>query len=344
MPTDQSRAVVLHGPGQIQVESVDALPVGPRDVALQVAISGICGTDLHYWDGWEFDAWFPEKPGPWVPGHEFTAVVLSVGASVDDLAPGDKVVIEPNLPCEDCPTCDQGLLNFCTDRSQLPRGGWADQLVLDRNNLVPLPDGTDIVTASLTEPLSCVLRGFDRVQITPGDTIFIAGAGPIGLLALQVAKQQQAGKTILSEPIAARRTVAAELGADHILDPSTEDIKAAIQDLTNGFGADLSIESAGANPAFAACLGGVRDAGTILVLSVGNPATTFSLRPFDFFAHELTIVGSNTRLHTFHRALEMIPTLGAEPIITHTFDLDNAEEAIKTAKSGQGAKVVFDLR
>ena len=80
------------------------------------------------------------------------------------------------------------------------------------------------------------------------------------------------------------------------------------------------------------------------MLSVGNPATTFSLRPFDLFAHELTIVGSNTRLHTFHRALEMIPTLGAEPIITHTFDLANAAEAIKTAKSGQGAKVVFDLR
>jgi threonine dehydrogenase-like Zn-dependent dehydrogenase len=344
MPRDQSRVAVLYGPGQIQVESVDPSPLGPSDVALKVAISGICGTDLHYWDGWEFDAWFPEKPGPWVPGHEFTAVVRSVGTSVDGLAPGDHVVIEPNLPCEDCPTCDRGLINFCPSRRQLPSGGWADQVVLDRHHIVPLPDGTDVVTASLTEPLSCVLRGFDRVQITPGDTIFVAGAGPIGLLALLVAKQQQAGTTVLSEPIAARRAVAAELGADHILNPTTDDVKAVLQDLTDGFGADLAIESAGANPAFAACLAGVRDTGTILVLSVGNPSTTFPLRPFDFFAHELTIVGSNTRVHTFHRALEMIPALGAEPIITHTFGLESAEQAIKTAKSGQGAKVVFDLR
>ena len=340
----KTRVAMLHGPGDIRIQPADIMPVGPNDVAIHVAISGICGTDLHYWDGWQFDAWFPEKPGPWVPGHEFTAVVQEVGSAVDDLTPGDPVVVEPGIPCDDCPSCERGRPNFCMNRLNLMRGGWADHVVINRRHITTLPPGTDLVVASLTEPLACVLRGYDRVAVAPGDTVFIAGSGPIGLLALQVAKSQLAGQTIVSEPNAVRRSVADQLGADCILDPTNDDVVSTVRDMTKGFGADLCIEAAGANTAFSSCLSTVRDAGTVLVLSVGNPATKFELRPFDLFAHELAIVGSNTRLHTFHRALELIPNLNAEPIITHTFDLDDAVEAINTAKSGAGAKVVFDFR
>ena len=344
MQAKQTRAAVLYGPGDLRLESRDVREPEAGEVVLQVAVSGICGTDLHYWDGWQFDSWFPERSDPWIPGHEFTATVQAVGPGVDDLKPGDGVAVEPNNSCEDCPECDRGMLNFCSNRMPMAWGAWSDVVIANRHHLTPMPAGADMRTASLAEPLACVVRGFDRVTVTPGDTVFIAGAGPIGLLALQVAKHQGAAQTIVSEPGETRRTLAATLGADLVLDPTVDDTVEAARSLTNGFGADIAIEAAGAGPAFQACLDTVRDSGTVLVISVGNPSEMFELRLYDFFARERKIVGSNTRVHTFERALDLIPEINVEPIITHTFDLDDAVEAVMTAKSGAGAKVVFDFR
>ena len=344
MQANQTRAAVLYGPGDLRVETRDVPPPGAGELVLQVAVSGICGTDLHYWDGWHFDSWFPERSEPWIPGHEFTAVVQAVGPGVHDLQPGDAVAVEPNNSCEDCPECDRGMLNFCSNRLPMAWGAWSDVVVATRHHVTPMPAGVDMRIASLTEPLACVVRGFDRVTVNPGDTVFVAGAGPIGLLALQVAKHQGAGQTIVSEPTQARRALAATLGADLVLGPTTDDVVEAARGLTQGYGADLTIEAAGAGPAFQSCLDAVRDSGTVLVISVGNPSERFELRLYDFFARERTIVGSNTRVHTFTRALELLSEIDVAPIITHTFDLNDAVEAVMTAKSGAGAKVVFDFR
>ena len=219
-------------------------------MVLQVAVSGICGTDLHYWDGWQFDSWFPERSEPWIPGHEFTAVVQAVGPGVNDLKPGDAVAVEPNNSCEDCPECDRGMLNFCSNRLPMAWGAWSDVVIANRHHVTPMPAGADMRTASLTEPLACVVRGFDRVTVNPGDTVLVAGAGPIGLLALQVAKHRGAGQTIVSEPGETRRKLAATMGADVVLDPTVDDVVDAARSLTQGFGADLTIEAAGAGPAF----------------------------------------------------------------------------------------------
>ena len=271
-------------------------------------------------------------------------MVQAVGPGVHDLKPGDGVAVEPNNSCEDCPECDRGMLNFCSNRLPMAWGAWSDVVVANRHHITPLPSGADMRTASLTEPLACVVRGFDRVTVNPGDTVFVAGAGPIGLLSLQVAKHQGAGQTIVSEPGEIRRKLAATLGADLVLDPRVDDVVDATRSLTQGYGADLTIEAAGAGPAFQSCLDAVRDSGTVLVISVGNPSERFELRLYDFFARERTIVGSNTRVRTFERALELLPEIDVEPIITHTFDLDDAVEAVMTAKSGAGAKVIFDFR
>ena len=344
MQANQTRAAVLYGPGDLRVETRDVPPPGYDEVVLQVAVSGICGTDLHYWDGWQFDAWFPDRSDPWIPGHEFTAVVQAVGPGIDDLAPGDRVAVEPNNSCEDCPECDRRMLNFCSNRMPMAWGAWSDVVIAKRHHITPLPAGADMRTSSLAEPLACVVHGFDRVTVSPGDTVFVAGAGPIGLLSLQVAKHQGAGQTIVSEPSQTRRRLAATLGADLVLDPTADDVVDATRSLTKGYGADLTIEAAGAGPAFQACLDAVRDSGTVLVISVGNPSERFELRLYDFFARERTIVGSNTRVRTFQRALDLLLELEVEPIITHTFDLDDAVEAVMTAKSGAGAKVIFDFR
>ncbi len=335
-------AAVLHGPRDLRIEQCATPPVGAGDVAVRVHVCGICGTDLHYWDGWEFDAWFPPHPDPWVPGHEFTGTVVAVGEGVQGLSTGARVVVEPATPCGECDVCERGYGNFCPRRRGLYRGGaWAEYVIVSHHNVVALPDGVDPVLASMSEPLGCVLRGFDRISTRAGDHVFIAGAGPIGLMALQVAKHMGAAHTIISEPHPSRRLIAQRLGADAILDPTREDVSGAVRDLTRGLGADLAIEAAGANPALQACLDNVRDSGTILVLSVGNPDTTFQLRPFDLFGRELRIVGSNTRLNTFKRALDLIPVLDLAPLATHHFPLADAVTAVRQAKSGDGGKIMI---
>ena len=134
--------------------------------------------------------------------------------------PGDGVAVEPNNSCEDCPECDRGMLNFCSNRLPMAWGAWSDVVVANRHHITPLPSGADMRTASLTEPLACVVRGFDRVTVNRRETRCSWPApGPIGLLSLQVAKHQGAGQTIVSEPGETRRKLAATLGADLVLDP-----------------------------------------------------------------------------------------------------------------------------
>ena len=342
MLPEKMTAAVLYGAGDLRIEHLAVPPVAADDVAVRVNVCGICGTDLHYWDGWQFDAWFPPHPNPWVAGHEFTGMVVAVGEAVEGLSEGEWVVVEPATPCGECAICKRGMGNFCLGRRQLSRGGaWAEYVVIDHRNVVALPDGADPTMASLSEPLGCVLRGFDRINTRAGDHVFIAGAGPIGLMALQVAKHMGAARTIVSEPHPSRRHIAEQLGADAIIDPTHENVAGAVRELTRGIGADLAIEAAGVNPALQACLDNVRDSGTVLVLSVGNPDTTFQLRPFDLFGHELRIVGSNTRLDTFQRALDLIPVLHLEPIVTHHFPLAETATAVRQAKAGDGGKIMI---
>ncbi len=344
LPTTMT-AAVLHGPGDLRIETRPVPTVEPNDVAVDVAFCGICGTDLHYWDGWTFDAWLQNYDQPWVPGHEFTGTVAAVGSAAPNLQVGDRVVVEPRTPCQACVPCRKGLTNFCRDmRGMRGSGAWAEYTVVDYRNVVPVPHGLDDRLVSLTEPLGCVLRGFDRIDIAAGDFVFVAGAGPIGLLAMQLAKHCGAARVLVSEPHPSRRDLVAELGADVILDPTTDDVPAAVRAATRGLGADICIEAAGANPAFQACIDSVRDSGTILVLSLANPTATFDLRPYDLFSHELRIVGSNTRLNTFQRALDLVPLLDLDPIVTEVLPLTQAVTGVRRAKAGEGGKIVLDCR
>ena len=162
---------------------------------------------------------------------------------------------------------------------------------------------------------------------------------------MQVAKHQGAGKTIVSEPGETRRKLAATMGADVVLDPTVDDVVDAARSLTQGYGADLTIEAAGAGPAFQSCLDAVRDSGTVLVISVGNPSERFELRLYDFFARERTIVGSNTRVtHLRAGPGSTARNQRGSDHHAHLRPGRRGGEAVMTAKSGAGAKVVFDFR
>ena len=287
---------------------------------------------------------------PFVPGKAPAGVVEAVGDGVDRFKVGDRVL------------------------AMAEEGGYAEQVTVAADQCYGLPDSMPYAAAAamalVYDTAWVALR--DRVRVREGEVALILGAsGGVGYAALQlahamgvrtlagIARPEKAEFVLdtgaeavidLSVPDlreALRRQVYEAnggKGADVILDPTTDDVPAAVRDATRGLGADICIEAAGVNPAFQACIDSVRDSGTILVLSLANPEATFDLKPYDLFSHELRIVGSNTRLNTFQRALDLVPLLDLEPIVTEVLPLTEAVHGVRRAKAGKGGKIVLDCR
>jgi len=195
--------------------------------------------------------------------------------------------------------------------------------------------------AALTEPLGCSLRAVERSEVEPGDNVFIAGGGSIGLMIARLCRQMGAAKIFVSEPQEARRRLAEQLGADRGIDPRTQDVKEIISTETEGVGPDICFEAAGLPETARDCVDIVRRGGMVALMGVANPDVRLELSQFDFFAKELTIKGSFLLVNTFPRCLDLMGSLGLDPLITHTFPLEEAQAAVETAKSGEGTKVML---
>lgn len=228
----------------------------PGEAVVDPLYSGLCGTDVHLFrEGMMLDT----DDLPMVLGHEFVGRVLDANAAVTAggraLRAGDLVAVEPVLPCGKCHFCARGLLNLCLNWSHLGivrDGCWAEFVAVPGPRLTVLPEGVDVRTATLAEPLACAVNFvLDRAEVSAGETVIILGAGPVGLLSAAVAKAAGAATVIVSEPQSGRRDRALAVGADVAVNPMEEDLQALAKDLTDGVGADVIIEVTGAAPAIA---------------------------------------------------------------------------------------------
>lgn len=247
---------VMTGIGVGSAQSVDD-PTSLRGEAIVAPLySGLCGTDVHlFHEGMMLD----EGDLPMVLGHEFVGRVVDANGSVTAggvmLRDGDLVAAEPVLPCGQCHYCARGMLNLCLNWSHLGivrDGCWAEFVAVPGQRLTVLPDGVDVRTAALAEPLACAVNFvLDRGEVSAGQTVLVLGAGPVGLLSAAVAKAAGAAAVIVSEPQSGRRDRARAVGADVVVDPLEEDLAMIARDLTGGVGADVIIEVTGAAPAIA---------------------------------------------------------------------------------------------
>ena len=236
------------GSGNMEIRDVPEPNPGPGQVKIEVHAAGICGSDLHIFH--DCIAGFPINP-PVVTGHEFSGVVAAVGENVTRWKVNDRVVSEaPFSICGECPQCRMGFYNICSNRRTL--GYWYNG-VFTRYTVVPqervhrLPDNIDFLAGALTEPLACVTHAtMELTRIEAGDVVLVTGPGAIGLLAMQVAKAE--GATVVVGGTAAdkeRLTLARQLGADRVVDVTSDDITAVIADLTGGRGVDVLLECSG---------------------------------------------------------------------------------------------------
>jgi len=323
-------AVRLHSAEDLRLDEVPIPDAGPGEVLIRVHRCGICGTDLHIAKGN-----FPAPNLPLVLGHEFSGTVASIGDGVSDITAGDRVVVDINISCGHCYFCRRGQKLFCPWVAQLGvhrAGGLAQYVTAPAGNVYTLPGPVSLDTATYVEPLACAIHGQDRVGIRSGDRVLIIGGGPMGLAHIALSRLSGASKVIVSEPDERRRELSGRLGADELLNPFDTPVVEAVADLTDGIGPDVVIEAVGSIPTYEDSVAAVRRGGKVLAYGAAPMDRSMSLRPFDVYAKELTIVGSYAGTYdTWPRAIELLSGGRFDPslIVDSVRPLDEAVDAIR---------------
>ncbi|MCR5272025.1 MAG: zinc-dependent alcohol dehydrogenase family protein [Lachnospiraceae bacterium] len=332
-----------HSP-KFEVRDMEFAPLGEHDVLVRNKACGVCGTDVHIYHGEKGSA---EVTPPVVLGHEFAGIVEKVGSKVTCVKAGDHVAMDPNMYCGKCRPCRMGKKQNCENLFALGvnvNGGFAEYSLCPDTQVYVMDKSLDFKVAAMAEPLACAIHGIDRADIKPGQIVLVIGGGTIGLLMVQLAKLKGASTVILSEPIEMRRKIGLEVGADAAIDPINSDLLAEIKQITGVDGADVVIECVGKPFAVEQAIKSAGACGNILLFSVPGVNDTVPLPLFDVYKKELTIAGSMINPDTHQRAVNLLngKRLEIEKLITHTFDIDHLEDAIKTQMGSESIKVVVE--
>lgn len=338
--TDLMKGLVFRGTGQWRVEEVPRPHIETDDdVLLRVNRASICGTDIHILSD---PPGHPATPGS-VLGHEYVATVSEVGPAVYNVKPGDRVVVDPNITCGLCEYCRLGLTNLCENMTTLGifrNGGLAELNVAPAKALHKINSSVPTERATLAEPLSCVLHAFERSRLTPGESVAILGAGPIGLLFLMLFKAAGAGKVFVIEPTTFRRQMAERLGADGALDPRVDKCAAEIKAVT-GIGVDLAVDAAGT--LLPESLELVRRGGRLILFGMNQHAER-QLNQYTIARHEVSILGSFIQRTAFPKVVRILEAghLPVEKLITHRLRLDEVGQALEAMRTGEAIKAVIE--
>ena len=340
------RALVKTGPGVGDLELKDwpEPSPAPDEVKLKIAAAGICGTDIHIIKG----EW-PSSP-PVVLGHEFCGAVVEVGTQVRRFKPGDRVVASnPAQTCGKCYHCQAGNPFMCLHRvsaGYMIDGAFAEYICICEERCHSLPDHVSFRQAALGEPLSVAVHAvIERTTVHAGDLVLVAGPGAVGLLTMLVAKLE--GARVIVVGVAkdrSRLTLAEALGADVVVDGSSEDLLGIVQRLSNGEGADLVYECSGAANSLDLCWAAVRREGTLAQVGIypSRIQTDFN----KVVMKELTVIGSFGYVwNSWRRSIQLLSDgrVKADALISHEVSLSQFEEAFRITQDGTATKVIFNV-
>lgn len=324
--------------GRIGVVDFPEQPLGPEDVRIRVAYAAICGSDPHLAEG------FFGTDVPIGLGHELSGVVEALGerANRNGLKVGDRVAGNFLRFCGTCRPCQEGKQQFCENIQEYNRPGMAETITWHESQVYKLPDDVSLLKGCLLEPTSVAVRIADKTNIKVGDRVAICGGGPIGQLALQVLKKYGATSLTLIEPIAERRDMALRHGADHVIDPVTEDQGARAAEITGGRGFDVVVDASGSPRAVQGLLDIAAKGGTVVYGAMYPENFEMPLNLSDYlYLKELTLTGVFVSPYAFPRALQLLPHLDLDELTQAVFPLDQAVEAFETHVSGRFPKVVI---
>ena len=329
------RAVAFQDQGVLALEERPKPTPGYKEILIETAAVGICGTDTHVFDG-EFEG----TVFPLVPGHEATGTIVELGEGVNDgvfdFRVGDKVAVNPSTTCGECEQCLNGRQNLCPRWNGLgvvASDGAAQQFfTAPSTNVFRLQPETDIFEAALIEPLACAIRGWDVLPRRMGDHVLVYGAGTMGLLMAQLAHRAGAATVTIVDLNADRLTTAAECGIE---------LRYTNADDADRDKWDVVIDCTGNIRAIEDGLTRVKPAGYFQDFGVAPADKTAQFSPFRIYRDEISIVGTMAVLNSFGRAVEMFEAgaINARAMISHSFTLDDYAEALEMFRRGEGRKL-----
>lgn len=316
------KAAVYFGKEDLRLSDIPVPECGPGEVRIRVAYCGVCGTDHHIYHGDGGAA--PVTPGT-VIGHEFSGTVDAVGSGVTRFSPGDRVAADPNDWCGKCGFCLRGMPHFCENMKgygTTAAGGFAEHVCVPEKQVYRLPEGLGLKAGSQCETVSCCVNGIDLCAIRPGASVLVIGAGPIGLMMMQLARSCGAGRVVVSELVESKRALALSLGADTVIDPAREDLQAALARECGNV--DCVIEAAGTKATQEAAIAAAGKGGTVMLFGLVAPDTVIPVKPFDIFRREIRIASSFINPFTFGRAVSLLASrrLLLDDIITDIVPLE----------------------
>jgi threonine 3-dehydrogenase len=327
----------------IWMQDIAAPRVGPNDVLIRMKKTAICGTDIHIYN---WDAWAQRTiPVPMQVGHEYCGEIIEVGSEVAGLAPGDRVSGEGHITCGHCRNCRAGRRHLCRNTVGVGvnrPGCFAEYLSLPASNVFKLPAAITDEVASILDPLGNATHAalsFDLV----GEDVLITGAGPIGIMAVAIARHVGARHVVITDVNDYRLELARRMGASRAINVTRESVDAAMADLGMEEGFDVGLEMSGNPGAFRDMLRAMHHGGGIALL--GIPPTDVAIDWNEVIFKGLVIKGIYGRemFETWYKMASMLQSgLDVSPIITHRYGIDDYRQAFEVMNSGRSGKVILD--
>ncbi len=318
------KAVAFRGVGEMELVDVEELEPGPGELKLRIRYCGICGSDLHEFQSAVITL-MNRRQSP-IMGHEFSGEVVTVGPGVAGFAIGDLVTANPQEPCGECLYCKSERGNLCLSERLLglgyhSPGAFAEYVSVRASHAVKVAPDAPADRLALTEPLAVALHALNQGGLQSGETVFVAGAGPIGALVVAAARHLSVGRVIVSELAPKRRALAEQLGADEVIDPSVSPAAPRVLELTGGLGVDLAVECVGIGAALEDCLVATKRGGRAVVAGVFEQPTPILLLRTMVFEHH--IIGAFAYRDEFPQAANLIASgqIDVSPVISRTVSL-----------------------
>ncbi len=341
------KALMFLAPGKpLTLQEVPVPPLEPDQLMVRIRSAGICGTDLHFYLNDEL-AKGRKLRYPYILGHEMAGEVVEVGQSITRFAVGDRVTTETHVPCGKCFYCLNEQQHICIHLESFAQkvgGVFAEYCRVPEYVARKLPDGVSYCIGSLFEPLGVAVRAGVEAGCA-GDSLLVTGCGPIGVMAVCVAKALGAGPVWAVEVVPARLKMALQMGADYALDAGSPEVDKTILEATRGLGVGAFIEASGAPSALALGLRVLRKGGKAVIFGLGTKPTELDVSKW-IVSKELNIVGLlGRRMFDTWRRMETLiqnKALILEPVIGKTFPLDRYREAFDLALSGKTGKIFFE--